>query len=1428
MHSPRKPAESAGAGGATTSRAVWRMRLFAVCIALAALGFLQDPGSIVIDTKVDLAVDPAGWLARSLHVWDPAGTFGQLQNQAYGYLWPMGSFFLAGKLLTIPAWVVQRLWWAVVMTVACTGVVKLAEKLGIGSPWTRLVAGVAFALSPRMITELGPISVEAWPSALAPWVLVPLAGLAQGVRLRKPIAYSALIVACAGGVNATAVLAVVPLAGIWLLGLRPFTLRIKALIAWGLAVGAATAWWVVPLLVLGRYSPPFLDYIETGATTTSVTDTTSVLRGASHWHAYLGGAFGAAWTAGWRIATEQPLIIASLVVAGLGIAGLARRGIPHRWFLVTGLLTGLALVGLGHVGDVPGLFADSQRAFLDGAGAPLRNVHKFDVVVRLPLILGLAHLLTVMARAAAAAPAPIARPAQLRAAVVTGTALVAVAGVAAPALGGGLAAQGSFESVPGYWQQASGWLNRNLDQEHVLVVPGSRFPRYLWGSPSDEITQPLLDKRWGVRSSIPLTPPETIRVLDAIEHTLTTGAGSAGLADYLARSGVRYLLLRSDLDYGRSGAVQPMIVKQALARSAGLRQVAGFGPHIGGERFPQVFVDNGMRTRVRALEIWEVRPAAEPVVAYDSSQLTTVVGGPESVLDTASAGVLPAGPTVLAGDRTEETADGPVVVTDGLRRKEVAFGLAHDSASATMQATDEPVLGAPARDYLPEWAEGNETTVRYRGIKTVYASSAFSQAQPLSGARPGYQPFAALDGDVTTSWRSAPGTIATEQWFEVMLPRARRIPKVNLTFDLGTDSLPSRITVVSAGNEAASADVFGENVEVALPVNQPTDRIRVYFDAVRDMRIGYGGVGIAEFTIPGVRAERTLVVPDSPVTTSAPSMVFTAAVATPACYFTDGLPACNSDLARLSEDGTSINRTTTLPVAARYDVTVKARPRPGAALNALLDGGGKASVTQGIPPIVTTSSVGVDEPAARPGAAVDGDIRTAWFASDTDPKPWIRLNWPAVQVLTGVKLTLDPATAASSATQVTVLTRGDNRSGYLDENGLLEFSPPVRSDELTLLVTDTSQATSYDPYRDVQKVLPVGIGEFSVVNAAAPERHSPTATLNLGCGSGPTVKINGVTRQTALIASRRDLVEMREVGTQVCGANARNPVAVAAGETRVVATASPVATPSQVALTPDRPATASGGQAGGSPVLDDTVSGSELTGVRTPVTVGTWEATLRRVSLEAYPNQRVLALRENINPGWAASLDGVKLPTLVVDGWQQAWLVPAGAQGEIEMRFEPDQVYGTAISTGALLVTAVGVLAVLPSRRRNGSAVALVPARRPRRRTLLPVLFGGIALLAFGGVAAAGVIALGAAAMLAFRTVQPWFGEYDRRRLRQVERLAGWLLPVVFFAAAGYFTVSSAGHTAALPQLAAVAAVALLWLSVVLRRGGRGQRWLKR
>ena len=178
---------------------VARVRVAIASLALVAFAFTQSPGLVVGDTKADLVLDPGHFLRRALSAWDPSQAFGQLSNQSYGYLWPMGPFFWLGDALGLPGWVVQRGWWALLLVVAFTGAYRLAGALGIGTPATRLVAALAYALSPRVLAVLGAISVEAWPGAVLPWVVLPLVTVAAP---RRAAALSGLAVVCLFGVNA--------------------------------------------------------------------------------------------------------------------------------------------------------------------------------------------------------------------------------------------------------------------------------------------------------------------------------------------------------------------------------------------------------------------------------------------------------------------------------------------------------------------------------------------------------------------------------------------------------------------------------------------------------------------------------------------------------------------------------------------------------------------------------------------------------------------------------------------------------------------------------------------------------------------------------------------------------------------------------------------------------------------------------------------------------------------------------------------------------------------------------------------------------------------------------------------------------------------------------------------------------------------------
>ena len=157
-----------------------RRWLWLVGAATLVLTFVQSPGQISPDTKLDLTANPLRFLARAANLWNSDLPFGQAQNQAYGYLFPHGAFFLAGDALGLPGWVTQRLWWALLLAVGFWGLLRLAETLGIGTTSSRVLAAAAFALSPRVLTTLGAISSETLPMMLAPWVLIPVIQALRG------------------------------------------------------------------------------------------------------------------------------------------------------------------------------------------------------------------------------------------------------------------------------------------------------------------------------------------------------------------------------------------------------------------------------------------------------------------------------------------------------------------------------------------------------------------------------------------------------------------------------------------------------------------------------------------------------------------------------------------------------------------------------------------------------------------------------------------------------------------------------------------------------------------------------------------------------------------------------------------------------------------------------------------------------------------------------------------------------------------------------------------------------------------------------------------------------------------------------------------------------------------------------------------------
>src|SRR5690606_16098895 len=127
----------------------------------------------------------------------------------------------------------------------------------------------------------------------------------------------------------------------------------------------------------------------------------------------------------------------------------------------------------------------------------------------------------------------------------------------------------------------------------------------------------------------------------------------------------------------------------------------------------------------------------------------------ESVLPLLEQGLMAGDqPVVLAGERGPHPATGPRVVTDGLRRRERNVGRVHDNLSFTLARTDPVRQERPALDILPLRGSDRLTEAVYHGVTAGTASTAGGYADAYGATDPSYLPFAAIDGDPKTLWRS--------------------------------------------------------------------------------------------------------------------------------------------------------------------------------------------------------------------------------------------------------------------------------------------------------------------------------------------------------------------------------------------------------------------------------------------------------------------------------------------------------------------------------------------------------------------------------------------------------------------------------------------------------------------------------------------------
>ncbi|NGZ99945.1 DUF3367 domain-containing protein [Nocardioides sp. W3-2-3] len=777
--------------------AVRRSRLVACCALLVGLALVQDPGLLVPDTKFDLVAAPGDWLTRALHVWDAEGGFGQVQNQAHGYLWPMGPFFWLLHTVGIPGWVVQRLWQSLVLCVAMAGTAKPGPRprcpLRPGLPRRRLrlraLAADAHLARPDLDRGLAerarPLGAAAAGDRSRARVPAPRGGTVgaggrdggrrqRGGVLRRRTAR--------GGVDPD------PHA-------RPAPARAAAVVAGVRGAGDA----VVDRAAAGDGRlQPALPRLHRDQCGDHLSD-----------HALR------------RAARNLPL------------GPLRRRGLPGRQRVDPHLLArrqhrrrGRRRAGRAPRPTYAAPHVPRPRPALrtpaGHRGAPRRGAR---------LVLGRHR------RADSTGPSR-------RCATCTSSTRCygcrsswawRSCWTARSPRGAGPTASGSTpgsSSEP--WCSASSApprprsppVRRPRARCSACRTTGSRrrttsprapgVGRRCWcparrsRSTCGEIRRTSRCSGWRARAGACATrgsSPSRGRsgCWRAWSGGSPRGTARPGSPRRCAGRVSSKLVVRNDLR-ATDDVPDTALVHQAIEDSPGLERVATFGPLVGGEAWERdgdrrTVRDGGRQASYPAVEVFTVPGAEDAVTTSDPS---VVAAGPEDLADLVDAGVLGQAPVRFAADADpDDDAGRPrrVVLTDGLRARERQFSRMHDGASATITPGDVRRTTGPVRDF-PLGGDTDDrwsTTARLEGAAALSASSSASDAGALGGSDRGRLPYAAVDGDTATAWASDPTDPAP--WWRMELDDAARVTRVGLT--AAADAGTQRVRVVTAAGRSA-------------------------------------------------------------------------------------------------------------------------------------------------------------------------------------------------------------------------------------------------------------------------------------------------------------------------------------------------------------------------------------------------------------------------------------------------------------------------------------------------------------------------------------------------------------------------------------------------------------------------------------------------
>lgn len=926
-----------------------------------------------------------------------------------------------------------------------------------------------------------------------------------------------------------------------------------------------------------------------------------------------------------------------------------------RSFAITSVVLGVVGMGLGFGANLDVAFvspaAGTARSLLDGSLAALRNVHKFDAMVRLPLVLALAVGLSALGRRTAAD--------RTRRLVLAGAATAVVLVAASPVFQYTLAPGGSFTAVPDRWRDAAAYVDRLAETEggSTLVAPATRFGEFSWGNTEDDPLEALARSEIVDRDAIPLGNPGAIRQMDALDGLLSTGTGSAGLAGVLSRAGIARVVVPHDYRQHQADSIlDPAATDTATRVEQSLRRSG-------------LTLERTWGRGVERLTVWTTGVAVERAQVMDVGDAVGVTGGPEAVVQLATAGVLdPNRPYALPGSGLPPP--GSTVQTDTLKKRVLDVSRPVRDEYSDTQQRDAPRTSRPRRDFPPA-GTAPQTTRAFRGITDVTASS--TSSDPTSGSFRGASTgvAAAFDADYDTAWVSG-GDAKPSISFKPVVPTRIGQVRVRVATLPGTGSV-DRVELVVDGSRT-SRTVVDPQRDVRFDVDSTVRSLKVRLVPV-EADAGLP-LAVANIAATGLDASTGLHLPR------------TAPGAGQVVVSRD--PWSTPATGRSIDDGRVLTRFA--EVDGPRDVgTVVLRARGTSAVEQLLDGWD------------VTGPRWEQDVRTRPGAALDGDPSTRWTVGYLAGDPRMRIGWDAPRTLKGL------AGLKRASTTVSAVTITDPATGATREwtRKRPRFAPLTARE--VVLTFHLPKAASF-PFR-----LP----DVSLVGAGRAPASQGSSQVTVPCELGATVDLGGAPSSYTATISRRDLA----AGTLVAGTRCAGAVpSTAGGEVTVRGTSGDVFEARSIATS------GAAGSATPQPAPD----------------VGQWDNRDRRIVVPSGSTDRVVVWHEGFNRGWQAQIDGQRLRAVEVDGWRQAFVVPAGTSGVLTATFAPDRAYRGGLEVGAGAIAVLLVLAAWPvrtssrSRRRPGDAPPSrwAPAVGPVVAVAIGLAMGGLAGAVVGAAAA--------------------------------------------------------------------------------------------